>query len=80
LLRYIFGDMEFGRVDFKVAGQNIRSQKAVEKIGGVREGVLRRYSIRNDGVPSDVVYFSILADEWPERKEMLEGMVDKFKS
>jgi RimJ/RimL family protein N-acetyltransferase len=80
LLRYIFEDMEFGRVDFKVAGQNIRSQKAVAKIGGVREGVLRRYSIRNDGVPSDVVYFSILADEWPERKERLEGMVDKFKS
>jgi N-acetyltransferase len=80
LLRYIFEHMEFGRVDLKVAGQNIRSQKAVEKIGGVREGVLRRYSMRNDGVLSDVVYFSILADEWPERKERLERMVDKFKS
>jgi RimJ/RimL family protein N-acetyltransferase len=76
LLQYIFDTLGFVRTDFKVAGQNIRSQKAVEKIGGMREGILRRYTLRNDGTPADTVFFSILAEEWPERKRRLREMVD----
>jgi RimJ/RimL family protein N-acetyltransferase len=76
LLQYIFDTLGFARADFKVAGQNIRSQKAVEKIGGVREGSLRRYTLRNDGTPADTVFFSILDEEWPERKKRLREMVD----
>ena len=41
LLQYAFEILKFNRVGFEVAHQNIRSQKAVEKIGGVREGELR---------------------------------------
>jgi RimJ/RimL family protein N-acetyltransferase len=67
----MFDTLGLERVDFKVASQNIRSQKAVEKIGGVREGSLRQYSLRNDGTPTDTVFFSILGEEWPERKERL---------
>jgi RimJ/RimL family protein N-acetyltransferase len=75
LLTYIFEELGLERVDFKVASQNIRSQKAVEKIGGVREGALRRYSLRNDGTPTDTVFFSILGEEWPEKKTRLAGML-----
>jgi RimJ/RimL family protein N-acetyltransferase len=75
LLKYIFDELGLERVDFKVAGQNIRSQKAVEKIGGIREGTLRRYSLRNDGTPADTVFFSILRDEWPEKKKKLLTML-----
>ena len=75
LLSYMFEELGLERVDFKVAGQNIRSQKAVEKIGGVREGALRRYTLRNDGTPADTVFFSILGEEWPEKKTRLLGMV-----
>lgn len=78
LLTYMFDRLGLERVDFKVAGQNIRSQKAVEKIGGVREGALRRFSLRNDGTPTDTVYFSILGDEWPEKKLRLAAMVDEL--
>jgi|SRR5579863_246820 len=78
LLTYMFEGLGLERVDFKVASQNIRSQKAVEKIGGVREGVLRRYSLRNDGTATDTVFFSILGEEWPEKKERLAKMVEQF--
>ena len=74
LLTYMFETLGLERVDFKVASQNIRSQRAVEKIGGVREGALRRYSLRNDGTPTDTVFFSILSEEWPERKGRLLTM------
>ena len=75
LLQYIFDTLGFARVDFKVASQNLRSQKAVAKIGGVKEGVLRRFSLRNDGTPTDAVIFSMLDDEWPENKRRLQEMV-----
>jgi len=74
LLTYMFETLGLERVDFKVASQNIRSQRAVEKIGGIREGALRRYSLRNDGTPTDTVFFSILREEWPERKGRLLTM------
>jgi len=75
LLEYLFGTLGLQRVDFRVASQNLRSQKAVMKIGGVPEGVLRRYTLRNDGTYADAHYFSILADEWPEKKIKLQEMV-----
>lgn len=75
LLEYLFEAVGLQRVDFRVASQNIRSQKAVMKIGGVPEGVLRRYTLRNDGTYADAHYFSILGDEWPEKKIRLQQMV-----
>jgi RimJ/RimL family protein N-acetyltransferase len=75
LLQYIFGRLGFVRVEFKVASQNLRSQKAVARIGGVKEAILRKYTLRNDGTPSDTVIFSILDEEWPEKKEQLLQLV-----
>ncbi|HEY4064589.1 MAG TPA: GNAT family protein [Puia sp.] len=68
LLQYVLETLQFNRVQFRVAHQNLRSQKAVTKIGGVKEGVLRRDGIRNDGSRRDTVIFSIITDEWPEKK------------
>lgn len=75
LLQYVLGTLGFNRVQFRVAHQNIRSQKAVEKIGGVKEGVLRRDSIRNDGSRRDTVMFSIITDEWPEKRAKLLQLI-----
>jgi len=71
LLQFIFEQLKFMRAELRVAHQNIRSQKAVEKIGGVKEGVLRKHGYRNDGsIRHDVIY-SIIDDEWPGVKEKL---------
>jgi N-acetyltransferase len=75
LLQYTFEEWHFNRAQFNVAGQNIRSQKAVEKIGGIKEGVLRRHGYRNDGSPKDTVIFSIIIDEWPVQKEKLRQLI-----
>ena len=75
LLQYLFETVGFYRVQFRVAHQNIRSQRAVEKIGGVLEGILRKHSIRNDGSRRDTVVFSIIDEEWPEKKVRLQKMI-----
>jgi len=75
LLQYVFETLRFNRTQFRVAGQNLRSQKAVEKIGGVKEGVLRKAGYRPDGSLRDTVIFSIIDDEWPEKKEKLLQLI-----
>jgi RimJ/RimL family protein N-acetyltransferase len=75
LLEYLFETLGFARVAFTVKSQNLRSQKALQKIGATREGILRRYELRNDGTPSDQHVFSILSEEWPDRKQKLRELV-----
>lgn len=54
----------FRRVEFRVDARNARSQAAMAKLGGVREGVIRQDRITWTGHVRDTVLFSILADEW----------------
>jgi len=75
LLQYVFETLCFNRAQFRVAGQNIRSQRAVQKIGGVKEGVLRKAGYRPDGSLRDTVIFSIIDDEWVSKKEKLLQLV-----
>jgi N-acetyltransferase len=75
LLQYAFETLGYQRVEFEVAHQNIRSQKAVEKIGGIYEGRLRKHGLHADGTVRDTIVFSIIDDEWPEKKENLLAMI-----
>ena len=60
------------RVQFKADARNVRSLAAIERIGGVREGVLRNQRILPDGYIRDAVIFSIIDREWPAVKARLE--------
>lgn len=71
LLTHAFEDLGMGRVQLKTDHLNTRSQAAIARLGAQREGVLRRHRRRQDGTWRDTVYFSLLADEWPEAKARL---------
>jgi N-acetyltransferase len=75
LLRHAFEALGCIRVQFKADARNERSLKAIERIGAVREGVLRNHMILEEGVFRHSVYFSILDSEWPSVKTRLEGML-----
>ena len=53
------------RVEFRVDSRNLRSQAAMEKLGAVREGVLRSDRITWTGHVRDTMLYSILKEEWP---------------
>jgi RimJ/RimL family protein N-acetyltransferase len=72
LLKYAFETLDCIRVQFKTDSRNIRSQRAIERIGAKREGILRNHMILPDGYYRDSVYYSILEPEWPEVKAALE--------
>ena len=72
MLKYAFEEMRCVRVQFKVDERNERSIRAIERLGAVREGVLRNHLILMDGTLRDSVYFSILDREWSGVKEKME--------
>jgi RimJ/RimL family protein N-acetyltransferase len=75
LLRHAFEVCGAGRVQLKADLRNTRSLAAIERIGAVREGVLRRHRVLADGFVRDSVYYSIVADEWPAARERLEYLL-----
>ncbi|MEO6604754.1 MAG: GNAT family protein [Aeromicrobium sp.] len=72
LMRHAFDDLGCARVVWHVDIKNERSQAAVNRIGGVREGVMRKHKIRRDGSWRDTVLFSMTDDEWPAARDRLE--------
>lgn len=73
LLRHAFETLGAVRVQLKTDGRNLHSQRAIAKLGAVREGVLRKHMILPDGYIRDTVMFSITEDEWPQVRAGLEA-------
>ena len=73
LLRHAFDTLQANRVALKTDIRNERSQAAIERLGAVREGVLRHQYIRPDGSLRDTVIYSIVPAEWPVIQARLEA-------
>ncbi len=77
LLKHAFESLGCIRVQLKTDLRNERSQKAIERIGAVKEGVLRNHMILPDGHFRHSVFYSILDTEWPGVKKRLEEMLSR---
>lgn len=79
LLSYAFEQLDANRVQLKTAHFNLRSQRAIERIGATYEGTLRNHMLTGDGSPRHTVMFSIIKEEWSDRKQKLQKMInDKY--
>lgn len=77
LLRHAFEELGAFRVQLKTDGRNERSQRAIERIGAKKEGVLRSHMRLPDGYVRDSVIYSVIAREWPETKAHLERLMER---
>lgn len=73
LLTHCFEDLGAERVQLKTDARNTTSQRAIERLGATKEGVLRKHMKLHDGFIRDTVFYSILADEWPAIKARVEA-------
>jgi len=78
LLQYIFEQMKLERVQLKTDNLNERSQNAIERIGAKFEGRLRSHMRRKDNSMRDTMLYSIIREEWPEVKAMLENRIFEY--
>jgi RimJ/RimL family protein N-acetyltransferase len=60
--------MKMERVEAKTDVLNERAKAGLLKVGMIPEGVLRSHTLMHSGRRRDTIYFSILRNEWPERK------------
>jgi N-acetyltransferase len=70
LLCYAFEVMKMERVEVKTDNLNERAKAALLKVGMIPEGVLRSHMQMHGNRRRDSIYFSIIKEEWPERKAL----------
>jgi N-acetyltransferase len=75
MFRHAFETWRCNRVELKTNALNVRSRQAILRVGAIEEGTLRRHMINSDGTVRDTVYYSVIAEEWPEVKSHLERLL-----
>lgn len=75
LLTFCFEILKTNRVQLRTKDNNFRSRKAIEKIGGVFEGILRKDKVSSDGTTRNAAYYSIIDDEWNDAKLKIERLI-----
>lgn len=76
MLQHAFEQLNAGRVELKTDARNLRSQRAIERLGAVKEGVFRKHMRVQNNFQRDTVYYSVIDDEWAEVKaKLLERLV-----
>lgn len=73
ILQYCFEELNFVRVQFKTDERNITSQKAIERLGAIKEGVLRNEKILQNGYIRNSVIYSITNSDWISIKPELKN-------
>ncbi len=79
LLTFSFNILKARRVQIKTDENNFRSRKAIEKIGGHFEGVLRKDRIRENGTSRNAAYYSIIDDEWPTAEQKIKMQLNEHR-
>lgn len=66
LLTHAFDTLGAKVVGWRTDNFNHASQRAIERLGARRDGVIRHHALRRDGTVRDTVMYSLTAGEWPE--------------
>ena len=75
MLEYTFETLDFEKVEFRIDERNMRSRRAVEKLGAQLEGILRKDTLMKDGYRRNTCCYGILKTEWPEIKKLLLNLI-----
>jgi RimJ/RimL family protein N-acetyltransferase len=75
LMTHAFETLGAQLVGWRTDGENYASQRAIERLGAHKDGVLRHHALRRDGTVRDTVMYSLTASEWPAVKARLSALV-----
>jgi N-acetyltransferase len=77
LMTHAFEALGAQLVGWRTDNYNFASQRALERLGARKDGVLRHHALRRDGTVRDTVMYSVAAGEWPEVKAHLRYQLDR---
>jgi N-acetyltransferase len=76
LLTHAFETLNCNVVGWRTDSLNFASQRAIERLGARKDGVIRGLALRRDGTVRDTAMYSLQRDEWPEVRSRLEGFMN----
>ena len=77
MLTHAFDTLGCRVVGWRTDNFNHASQRAIERLGAKKDGVIRGNVLRRDGTIRDTVMYSLVAGEWPEVRAQLLYLLDK---
>lgn len=77
LLTHAFETLHCAVVGWRTDCYNHASQRAIERLGAHKDGVLRHHKMRRDGTVRDTVMYSMMAGEWSEAKAQLQYLLQR---
>jgi RimJ/RimL family protein N-acetyltransferase len=80
LFEYAFEKLGCQVVGLRTDNFNWQSQRAIERLGAKKDGVIRHHWVRRDGTVRDTVMYSVLAHEWPDVKRYLEFRLKRHET
>jgi RimJ/RimL family protein N-acetyltransferase len=80
LMAHAFETLGARLVGWRTDNFNFASQRAIERLGARRDGVLRHHALRRDGTVRDTVMYSLAAGEWAEVRAHLRWLLDRTVS
>ncbi len=79
LLGHAFEALGCQVVGLRTDHMNFASQRAIERLGARKDGVIRHHALRRDGTVRDTVMYSITAAEWPDVKSHLAWQLERSR-
>ncbi len=80
LMTHAFETLGARVVGWRTDNFNLASQRAIERLGARKDGVIRHHALRRDGTVRDTVMYSLTAGEWPEVKAQLDNQLTRPRS
>ena len=77
LLAHAFGTLACHVVGWRTDNFNFASQRAIERLGAKKDGVIRGHALRRDGTIRDTVMYSMRSGEWPEVRAQLLYLLEQ---
>lgn len=78
LLEHAFGALDCNVVGWRTDNFNYASQRAIERLGAKKDGVIRGHALRKDGTIRDSVMYSMTKGEWPEARAHLNYLLSRY--
>jgi RimJ/RimL family protein N-acetyltransferase len=77
MMTHAFETLGARLVGWRTDNYNFASQRAIERLGAKKDGVLRHHALRRDGTVRDTVMYSLAVGEWPEVKAHLNYLLTR---
>ncbi|MBF7681975.1 GNAT family N-acetyltransferase [Acinetobacter sp. B5B] len=77
LLEHAFETLNCNTVAFRTDIFNFKSQRAIERLGAKKDGIIRGNAFRKDNTIRDTVMYSISSSEWPDIKAHITDLLSR---